>query len=114
MVLSAAAILLLFVMPLVGRLLGHFQARHLLAFGWITLAFGMYLSCKRIDLLISFRGAMWIRVVQYLPVGFLFVPLTAVGYVGLPKEKSNAAAGLMNFMRPGDQSPVGNGSGVRS
>jgi MFS transporter, DHA2 family, multidrug resistance protein len=104
MVLSAAAILLLFVMPLVGRLLGRFQARHLLAFGWITLAFGMYLSCKRIDLLISFRGAMWIRVVQYLPVGFLFVPLTAVGYVGLPKEKSNAAAGLMNFMRNMGQS----------
>jgi len=42
---------------------------------------------------------MWIRIVGYLPVGFLFVPLTAVGYVGLPKEKSNAAAGLMNFMR---------------
>jgi len=104
MVLSAAAILLLFLMPLVGRLLGRFQARHLLAFGWITLALGMYLSCNRIDLLISFRGAMWIRVVQYLPVGFLFVPLTAVGYVGLPKEKSNAAAGLMNFMRNMGQS----------
>jgi DHA2 family multidrug resistance protein len=39
------------------------------------------------------------RILQYLPVGFLFVPLTAAGYVGLPKEKSNAAAGLMNFMR---------------
>ena len=104
MVLSAAANLLLFVLPLVGRLLGRFQARHLLAFGWITLAFGMYLSCKRIDLLISFRGAMWMRVVQYLPVGFLFVPLTAVGYVALPKEKSNAAAGLMNFMRNMGQS----------
>ncbi len=35
----------------------------------------------------------------HLPVGFLFVPLTAAGYVGLPKETSNAAAGLMNFMR---------------
>ena len=34
-----------------------------------------------------------------LPVGFLFVPLTAAGYVGLPREKNNAAAGLMNFMR---------------
>jgi DHA2 family multidrug resistance protein len=99
MVLSGAAILLLFVLPLVGRLLGRFQARYLLAFGWITLAIGMYISCTRLDLLISFRAAMWVRIVGYLPVGFLFVPLTAVGYVGLPKEKSNAAAGLMNFMR---------------
>jgi len=99
MVLSAAAILLLFVLPVVGRLLARFQARYLLAFGWITLAIGMYISCKQLDLLISFRAAMLVRVVGYLPVGFLFVPLTAVGYVGLPKEKSNAAAGLMNFMR---------------
>src|SRR5579864_7292527 len=91
MVLSAAAILLLFILPIVGKLLARFQARHLLAFGWITLAFGMYFSCKRVDLLISFRAATWMRILQYLPVGFLFVPLTAAGYVGLPKEKSNAA-----------------------
>jgi MFS transporter, DHA2 family, multidrug resistance protein len=99
MVLSAAAILLLFILPLVGRLLARFQARYLLAFGWITLALGMYISCKQLDLLVSFRAAVWIRIVGYLPIGFLFVPLTAAGYVGIPKEKSNALAGLMNFMR---------------
>ena len=30
--------------------------------------------CKRIDLLISFRAAAWMRVWQYLPMAFLFVP----------------------------------------
>jgi DHA2 family multidrug resistance protein len=29
----------------------------------------------------------------------LSVPLTMTGYVGVPKNKTNAAAGLMNFMR---------------
>ena len=99
MVLSGAAILLLFLLPVVGRLAARFQARHLLAFGWITLAMAMYLTCKRIDLLISFRAAAWLRVWQYLPMGFLFVPLTMAAYVGLPASKSNAAAGLINFMR---------------
>ena len=99
MVLSGAAILLLFVMPVVGRLAARFQARYLLAFGWITLALAMYFSCKHIDLLISFRAAAWLRVWQYLPVGFLFVPLTMAAYVGMPKEKSDAAAGLINFVR---------------
>jgi MFS transporter, DHA2 family, multidrug resistance protein len=99
LVLSVAAILLLFLLPVVGRLTAHFQARYLLAFGWITLALGMYYSCKNVDLLISFRVATWIRILQYLPVGFLFVPLTTAGYVGLPVEKNNAAAGVMNFMR---------------
>src|SRR5207244_13382083 len=92
-------------------LVARFQARYLLAFGWITLALGMYISCKQLDLLISFRAAMWIRIVGYLPVGFLFVPLTAAGYVGLPKQKSNAAAGLMNFMRNIGQS-IGTSAGT--
>ena len=99
MVLSLAALLLLGVLPLVGRLAARFQARYLLAFGWVALAMGMYFSCRHLDLLISFRGATWMRILQYLPVGFLFVPLTMAGYVGLPEEKTNAAAGLMNFMR---------------
>src|SRR5260370_16897605 len=47
----------------------------------------------------SLRSATLLRVWQYLPVAFLFVPLTLAGYVGLPAEKTNAAAGLMNFMR---------------
>jgi DHA2 family multidrug resistance protein len=99
MVLSMAAIALVFLLPLVGRIAGHVQARYILAFGWITLAMAMYYSCKHIDLLISFQSAAWMRVWQYLPVGFLFVPLTMAAYVGLPESKSNAAAGLINFTR---------------
>jgi len=99
MVLSVAAILLLILLQIVGHLTTRFQARYILAFGWITLALGMYVTCERIDLLISFGGATWLRIMQYLPVGFLFVPLTMAGYVGVPRNKTNAAAGLMNFMR---------------
>jgi DHA2 family multidrug resistance protein len=99
MVLSAGALVVLVVLPMVGRLTSRFQARHLIAFGWITLALSMYVSCKQIDLLMSFNSATLLRVWQYIPVAFLFVPLTLAGYVGLSAEKTNAAAGLMNFMR---------------
>jgi DHA2 family multidrug resistance protein len=99
MVISMAAILLVFLLPIVGRIAGYIQARYILAFGWITLAMAMYYSCTHIDLLISFQAAAWMRIWQYLPVGFLFVPLTMAAYVGMPKEKSNAAAGLINFTR---------------
>jgi DHA2 family multidrug resistance protein len=99
MVLSAGALVVLVVLPVVGKLTTRFQARYLLAFGWITLAASMYISCKHIDLLMSFRSATFLRVWQYVPVAFLFVPLTLAGYVGLPAGKNNAAAGLMNFMR---------------
>jgi MFS transporter, DHA2 family, multidrug resistance protein len=99
MVLSGSAVLLLFLIPLVGRLTSRFQARHLIAFGWITMAIGMFVSCKQMDVLISFRAAAWLRIIQYLPVAFLMVPITASAYSGLPKERTNAAAGLMNFTR---------------
>jgi MFS transporter, DHA2 family, multidrug resistance protein len=99
MVLSAAALVVLVLLPMVGKLTTLFQARYIMAFGWITLSAGMYISCKQVDLLMSFQAATLLRVWQYAPIAFLFVPLTLAGYVGLPAEKTNAAAGLMNFMR---------------
>jgi MFS transporter, DHA2 family, multidrug resistance protein len=99
MVLSAGALVVLVVLPMVGKLTTRFQARYIIAFGWITLAVSMYISCKQIDLLMSFRSATSLRIWQYVPVAFLFVPLTLAGYVGLSADKTNAAAGLMNFMR---------------
>ncbi len=99
MVLSVAAVLLLIELPIVGRLIGSFPLRNLIAFGWIMLAVGMYLSTKEIDLLISFRAATWLRIGQYLPLGFVFVPATTVAYVGIRADKSNAVAGLVNFTR---------------
>ena len=32
-------------------------------------------------------------------MGFIFIPATMVAYLGVPQEKSNAVAGLVNFVR---------------
>src|SRR6204780_1227237 len=99
MVLSAAAIILLIELPLVGQLTSRIQARYLMAFGWATLTVAMFFSTHRIDLQISFASATWLRIAQYVPIGFIFIPATMVAYLGLPQEKSNAVAGLVNFVR---------------
>jgi DHA2 family multidrug resistance protein len=99
MVLSAAAVILLIELPLVGRLTGRIQARYLMAFGWALLTVAMFFSTHRIDLQISFASATWLRIAQYVPIGFIFIPATMVAYLGLPQEKSNAVAGLVNFVR---------------
>lgn len=99
MVLSAAAVLLLIELPLVGQLTGKIQARYLMAFGWATLTIAMFFSTRRVDLEISFASATWLRIAQYVPMGFIFIPATMVAYLGLPQEKSNAVAGLINFVR---------------
>jgi DHA2 family multidrug resistance protein len=99
MVLSAAGGLLLVALPLVGQLTGRIQARYLMAFGWAILAIAMFVSTRRIDLQISFASATWLRIVQYVPIPFIFIPATLVAYLGIPREKSNAVAGWVNFVR---------------
>jgi DHA2 family multidrug resistance protein len=99
MVLSAAAVLLLIELPLVGKLTAKFQARSLMAFGWGMLMIAMFFSTRRLDLEISFVSATLLRIAQYAPLGFIFVPATMVAYIGLAREKSNAVSGLVNFMR---------------
>jgi MFS transporter, DHA2 family, multidrug resistance protein len=99
LVLSGGGLLLLFMMPVIGVLSSKFQARYLIAFGWLTLSAGMYYSSRRLDLDISFRSASMLRLVQVFGLGFLFVPINLASYTGMPQEKSNSVAGLVNFMR---------------
>jgi MFS transporter, DHA2 family, multidrug resistance protein len=99
LVLSGGGLVLLFAMPIVGQLTTKIQARYIIAFGWLCLAIAMYYSTQRIDLLISFSFAAWLRIAQVVGLGFLFVPITLISYVGMPAEKNNAVAGMINFMR---------------
>ena len=97
--LSAGGLVLLFEMPIMGQLTTKIQARYLIAFGWLALSVSMFYSTKRIDLLISFSAATWLRIAQVIGLGFLFVPITLVAYIGIAPEKNNAVAGIVNFMR---------------
>ena len=97
--LSAGGLVLLFEMPIMGKLTTIFQARYLIAVGWLCLSIAMFYSTKRIDLLISFTAATWLRITQVIGLGFLFVPITLVAYIGISPEKNNAVAGIINFMR---------------
>ena len=99
LVLSGGGLLLFCLMPITGFLSSRVQSRHLVAFGWLTLAVGMYYSTQQLDLQISFRSASLLRLVQVFGLGFLFVPINLTSYVGMPIEKSSSVAGLVNFMR---------------
>jgi MFS transporter, DHA2 family, multidrug resistance protein len=97
--LSAGGVVLLLETPMVGQLTTKVQARRLIAFGWLALALAMFYSTKRIDLQMSFNAAVWLRVFQVIGLGFLFVPITLVAYIGIAPEKNNSVAGIANFMR---------------
>jgi len=58
---------------------------------------------RRIRLSVSRRrtrlSASILRIVQYIPIGFIFIPATTVAYVGIPRDKSNSVSCLVNFVR---------------
>jgi DHA2 family multidrug resistance protein len=97
--LSAGGLVLLFEMPIMGQLTTKIQARRLIAFGWLALSLAMFYSTWRIDLQISFSAATWLRIAQVVGLGFLFVPINLVAYIGISPDKNNAVAGIINFMR---------------
>jgi DHA2 family multidrug resistance protein len=59
----------------------------------------MFYTTREWNTGLSFRSASYLRVAQVAGLGFLFVPISLVAYVGMPPEKSNNVAGLLNFSR---------------
>jgi DHA2 family multidrug resistance protein len=96
---SAGGLMVLIEMPIVGQLTARIPVRYIIAAGWLALTLAMAYSARQMDLLISFGAATVVRIIQVLGIGLLFVPITLAAYIGLPPEKSNSVAGLINFMR---------------
>ncbi len=90
------AIILL--LPLVGFLLSRYTPRWLLLFGLVVLSFSLF-HMTRFDLDVDFRTVATARVVQAVGMAFLFVPINTAAYAFLPRDKNNAASGLMNLAR---------------
>jgi MFS transporter, DHA2 family, multidrug resistance protein len=89
---------IMLLLPLVGFLLSRYSPRWLLVFGLVMLS-GSLFHMTNFDLSIDFRTAATARVIQAAGMAFLFVPINTAAYAFLPREKNNAASGLMNLAR---------------
>jgi DHA2 family multidrug resistance protein len=98
MALSPGGFAIMVLMPLVGFLLSKFDARYLLLFGLSMLSFSLF-NMTGFTLGIDFKTAVLARVLQAVGLAFLFVPINTAAYSYLPREKNNAASGLMNLAR---------------
>ena len=97
--LSAGGLVLIFVMPLAGQAVSRFPARNLIALGFIGFACAYYYVATHLSLLLSFKFASFLRVLQVVPIPFLFISVTTAAYFGMAREKNNQVAGLINFVR---------------
>jgi DHA2 family multidrug resistance protein len=98
MALSPGGFAIMLLMPLVGWLLSRYDARYLLLIGLSVLSLSLF-HMTRFDLYIDFRTAVFARMFQAVGLAFLFVPINTAAYSYLPREKNNAASGLMNLAR---------------
>jgi MFS transporter, DHA2 family, multidrug resistance protein len=89
---------IILLLPLVGFLLSRYTPRWLLLFGLIVLSFSLF-HMTSFDLQINFRTVATARVIQAVGMAFLFVPINTAAYAFLPRDKNNAASGLMNLAR---------------
>jgi MFS transporter, DHA2 family, multidrug resistance protein len=85
-------------MPIVGFLLSRYSPRYLMLFGLSMLSFSLF-HMTNFDLAVDFHTVTMARVYQALGLAFLFVPINTAAYSGLPRDKNNAASGLMNLAR---------------
>jgi DHA2 family multidrug resistance protein len=85
-------------MFVVGALTSRMDARLLIGFGFLMLAY----SCGgfgNINLEIATSNVMWPNVLSGFATGFIFVPLTVTSMGGLPNEQMGNATGVYNLMR---------------
>ena len=89
---------IMLLLPLVGFLLSRYSPRWLLVFGLVVLAASLF-HMTNFDLEIDFRTTAVARLLQAVGMAFLFVPINTAAYAFLPRDKNNAASGLMNLAR---------------
>jgi len=98
LVLSPGAILTLFTMPLVGRLLTKVQPRWLVVTGLAILSLGMY-RLSTLSLQTGFWTFVFTWTISRGGLAFLFVPINVTAFSHIEREKVSSATGLINLTR---------------
>ena len=98
MALSPGGIALAFMMPIAGILTSKFDPRVIIASGFAITAFGLF-HVTNIYLGVSFDTMAVYRVIQVVGIPLIFIPISTLNYVGVPRSKYNQVSGISNFTR---------------
>ena len=95
---TAGGIATLVGVPFAGRLSGMVDVRMLL-FPALLVQVGALWYMSHLSPDITFQDAAFARLIQAAGMPFLFVPISAIAYVGLPQNKTAQASSLVNVSR---------------
>jgi DHA2 family multidrug resistance protein len=88
----------LIAVPIAGQLTGKIDVRIILITALLVQAAALW-NLSHFDAGISFHDAAIARLYQAMALPFLFVPINAVAYVGLPQRSTAQASALLNVAR---------------
>lgn len=95
---TAGGAVTLIAMPIAGLLSNRVQPRYLIGFALLVEAFALW-NLTRLNTQMAFSDAAIGRLWQAVGIPFMFVPLTTIAYVGLPRSASGQASALLNVGR---------------
>ncbi len=96
--LTAGGLATLVAMPVVGFLSGKVDARLMIGAAFVVEGLAL-LNMSHLNTNMSFNSAALARTYQAVGLPFLFVPISAIAYVGLKPSENNQASALMNVAR---------------
>ena len=97
-VLSPAGFVMMLMMAVAGRTLGKGDPRLMVMMGYLATAAGLY-NLTRLDLNSAFGTVTLWRMLQVIGLPFIFIPISTLNYVGVPRDKTNQISSLSNFAR---------------
>jgi DHA2 family multidrug resistance protein len=95
---SPGGVLVMAMLPFVGLALGKIEARWIIALGLLITGSAL-LYMTSFDTQMDFAHAVEARCFQAAGLACLFVPINTVAYAFVPRNKNNAASGLVNLAR---------------
>ncbi len=99
LVLSPGALMIVFLIPILGKLiLPRVQTRYLIAFGFFSMGCAMVYS-HHLAPNIDFRTLTSMRMAQTFSLAFLFVPISTISFMTIPKRLNGDAASLYTMFR---------------
>ena len=98
LILSPGGVVVLFLIPFVGRLMTIIQTRYIIAFGFFALGCAFSFSHVLVPD-IDFTRLVLLRSSQSAALAFLFVPISTIAYRTLPRELNGDATALYSMFR---------------
>jgi len=98
LILSPGGIVVIILIPIVGQIMKVVQTRYIVMFGFFIMGCALLYSSGLVPY-IDYKTLVIMRSLQTAALGFLFVPISTIAYLTLPRKVQSDGAALFSMFR---------------